>query len=90
MEYYIVEYEDRNDGVYSNKFKAENAIIAVSKFYTYWNCEGLGTKCISRADTIEEAIAIFDKFDTNKIHIVNIYTMGNWIYCTEVEDEDSN
>lgn len=86
MEFYIVEYYE-NDIVTAKRFKAENSIKAVSEFYSYLNYDRVGTKCISKADTVEEAVEIFNRFDHNNINIINIYTIGNWVYCTEVADE---
>ena len=91
MEFYIIEHFNEYNDFISKRIKSHSAIEALSEFYSYlYSINDIGTKCISKADNIEEAIRIFEKLDNAyHIHITNIYTIGNWIYCTEVEDEEA-
>ena len=92
MDYYIIEYED--SGILTSvRFKATTAIEALSKFYAQVSSKNdIGVKYISRADTIKEAIELFHRLgNIYYIYIANIYTLGDWIYCTEkADDSDEN
>lgn len=86
---YCIEYTNDifSDG-FIYKTRANNVNEAIGNFFINMNGEdNIAQTAIQAMETPDKAIALFERLDHNNNQIRNIFTIGNWIYCTEEEDE---